>query len=762
MGRDALIVLEGKNVLVGGDPSYTDLVIGSPNPENQLLDAQPDRSVAQLVLEIFGIPFNLGGVLGGSLPGMDIRNQDATTMIKLSLAAELLDTPPAGSTRTGGPGFGEVEIAENGIARFYIAGNDAATGLDIRYCIPTSQITTPADLVIVRGYDPPPERVLRTSFDGLKNKEFMDYKDCSEESCDESITSQYASISYDDPQLDQAYLDDIVNSYELQAFENIMGYLIDLDMPAQTEPYLPSSSPNVLVRNPNYVPGIKITFGDTTKEYIKMSASLFNASTIGGSTFSSDGTETIITGGSSSVSNSAVAGSNGSGGGSSVTAVVTTVSARGDKCTVSQTALAGSTIQLDGERFKRLSKFGVLESDFIGVVDIVFSGRKVRSMTTSPGAPSFGVKGLVKTVVSPNKELISLQQGKNWTYEVDPASEDVIVHLFSVIEDDFTAFVCETYRDPLSATGNPSSDFVTFTSDNLFTSEETLSNFNDHICNIGDALGYRVNEGRLCIVVERKRPSIDIFSPLGNALDLAQEISITYTPIVVIDLPAPIAYASTSPLTSIDGTRTIVSEGIINQADGIVDSDPTTDQDLEDSELSILQDNTNGSTIDITLPFAFGEIPDPAYPQGVRQGTECLEIARNFLALQNRVITTHSMILGPDSTPRLGDYVTLPNGEIGVINDINYSYSDASQYLITITVGPMYMSAGSFNDAKYQLQTEEVSREGMVIQDAGNGAEYTVRVEGLGEFPCLLMTLEDISVGDRVGVKIYNNPVERI
>jgi hypothetical protein len=50
----------------------------------------------------------------------------------------------------------------------------------------------------------------------------------------------------------------------------------------------------------------------------------------------------------------------------------------------------------------------------------------------------------------------------------------------------------------------------------------------------------------------------------------------------------------------------------------------------------------------------------------------------------------------------------------------------------------------------------------MVIQDAGNGAEYTVRVEGLGEFPCLLMTLEDISVGDRVGVKIYNNPVERI
>lgn len=754
MGLDALVELEGKNVLVGGDPDYVDLIIGSPNPENQLLDAQPDRSVAQLVLETFGIPFNLSNVLGGSLPGMDIRNQDATTMIKLSLSAELLDTPPAGSTRTGGPGFGEVEIDESGIARFYIAGETPAINLDIRYCIPTSQITNPADLVIIRGYDPPPRRELRTSFDGLKNKEIMDYKDCAEDSCDESIVSQYATITYDDPQLDQVYLDDIVNSYELQAFETLMGYVIDLDMPAITEPYLPGPG---LIRNPNYIPGVKITFGDTTKEYIKMSATLFNASTLGGSITDEDGNITSIEGGSSSVSNSAIAGSDGtSTGGSAVTAIVTTVSPRGDKCSVSQTSLAGSTIVIDGDRFKRLNKFGVLESDFQGIVDVVFSGRKVQSLTVSPGSPSFGVNGLVRTIVRPNKELISLQVGKNWTYEVDPINQDVTIHLFSIIEDDFTAFVCETYRDPLSATGNSSTDLVTFTSDNLFTSEETLQNFNDHICNIGDSLGYRVAGGRLCIVVERKRPSIDIFSPLGNALQLAQEIAITYTPIIIVDEPAPIAYASVRPLTSIDGTRTLVAEAIIDQADGILDSDPTTDQDLEDSEISILQDNTNGSTLDITLPFAFGVDTDGT------QGTECLEIARNLLGLQNRTVTTHSLILGPDSVPRLGEYVTLPNGEVGIINEINYSYSDSSQYLITITVGPLFLTSGSFNDSKYQLRTEDVSREGIIIQDAGNGAEYTVRVEGLGEFPCLLMILEDVSVGDRVGIRIYNNPAEKI
>ena len=69
MGRDALTQLGDKNILVGGDPNYQDLVIGNPNPENQLLDGQPDRSVAQLVLEIFGIPFNANDVMGGFSSG---------------------------------------------------------------------------------------------------------------------------------------------------------------------------------------------------------------------------------------------------------------------------------------------------------------------------------------------------------------------------------------------------------------------------------------------------------------------------------------------------------------------------------------------------------------------------------------------------------------------------------------------------------------------------------------------------------------------
>ena len=742
------------NVLVGGDPDYQDIVIGNPSPENDLLDPIVSIPVSQLVLQTFGIPFNLANVLGSALPGLDIRNQDPTTMLKYSLAAELVD-PPVGSA-----GFAEVELDGDGVARFYVAGQVAATNLDIRYCIPTSAITTPADLVIVRGYDPPPERVLRTPFDGLKNKEIMDYKDCADQSCDQGITSQYATVSYDDPQLDQSYLDDIVNSYELQAFESILGYLVDLDMPDETDP---SSS--------SFVPGLKITFGDTTKEYIKISSNVMSefisqgtlnnqigddsgvvqlgnllvgagGTVVDISGFQVQGTSFGNTGGGTSGSESAqTLNSAGTGGGSPVNVTLTNINARGDECTVSQTSLAGSTLTIGGDRFKRLNKFGIIESDLIGVTDIVFSGQKIRRLEVN----TFGLNNLT-AIVQPTKELVSLEHGKNWTYEISvDEGRDIILSFFSVIEDDFTEFICVIYRDPgafstvqpgLSV--KPSNDFT----------EDIANNFNGFICNVGDAFGYRAVNGQMCVVVERKRPSIDIFDPRGNALQLANEIFIEYTPIVIIDVPAPIAYAATAVLFSISGNESLATEGIIDQADGIVDSDPTTVQALDDSELSILQDNTTGSTIDITLPFC--------------TDTECLQIARNFLALQNRVVSTHSMILGPDSEARLGDFLTLPNGEIGVINDLSYSYSDSSQYLITATVGPLYLTAGSFNDSKYQLKTEDVTREGLIVQDGGNGAEYIVRLEGFGEITALLMVLEDVGIGDKVNVRIYNNPVESL
>ena len=111
---------DGTTIIESGDPDYQDVIVGSEGPANEVLDPFPDRPLSQLVLETFDIPFTLP-VLGGSLPGHDVKNQDVTTTLKLSLATELLDSPD------GSAGFAEVELDENGIARFYVVGATPAS-----------------------------------------------------------------------------------------------------------------------------------------------------------------------------------------------------------------------------------------------------------------------------------------------------------------------------------------------------------------------------------------------------------------------------------------------------------------------------------------------------------------------------------------------------------------------------------------------------------------------------------------------------------
>lgn len=749
---------DGTTIIETGDPSFESVEdLGANSPTNFILDPDPDKPVTQFILETYNIPFQantvLGRVLGGSLPGFDIRNQDATTMMKLSLAVELRNGPiPASLDLAGASEFAEVELDEFGVARFYVVGQEAAQNLEIRYCIPTSQIRNPADLVIVRGYDPPPRRELRTSFDGLKNAEIFTYEECAAGSCDENAVGKFASISYDDPLLDQVYLDDVVNSYELAAFESLIGYVIDLDLPSGTDPDFSADR------------GIKITFGDTTKEYISVSAELLqNFVTIGVTSPGNDFAEVTGFGGTTGAADEGAVFGNVANG-NATTLTVTSVDPQTGECSTEVTSIVGSKITIPASRFTRLNKFGREESDFMGVVDVVFTGRKIVAINALTG---FFVTAFVK----PLKELISLQVGKNWTYTVTEDG-DVDIELFSILEDSYSASICNLYKDP---PGPPTSLVRRSTASPNSNEAVGGTAFTGFICSIGDRLGYMIVNNSLCIVVERKRPSIDIFDPNGNAEAIARQFlqfqpadpgtggvyhdgnfipgvirtyGVRYTPIVIVDEPAPIAYAATAALQSIDaqtgqpGANILPSTGIIDQADGIVDADPSTTQDFGESEIQILQDNTNGATIDITLPFCTEQ--------------ECLEIAQNFLALQSQIVDTQSIVLGPNSTPRLGDF--LPDGSI--INEINYSYSDGSQYLITITSGPKYLTAGSFQDSRYQLQTEEVTREGVVVQDRGNGAEYVVRVDGFGELNCLSMVLDEITVGDKVSVGIRNHPVE--
>lgn len=711
---------------------FQSIVIGNPSAINVTLDPDPDRPLSQLVLETYGIPF-VQPVLGGSLPGYDIRTQDATNMLRLSLISELTDDPPPGSNRSGVGGLAEVELDGEGIGRFYIVGRELATNLDVRYCVPTGQIINEAELVIVRGYDPPISRELRQPFDGMKNPDFMGYDDCAAQTCEEEQNSKFATISYDDPALDQAYNDDIINSYEIGAFESLLGYVIDFD---------------VFGGNPT-PEGVRISFGESTKEYIRFDASIYKRSVVDGTIPLPDftGFDGGVVIGAGRARGAAIGGPPSS----SVPATVTTVNQDNGVCTTSTASVVGGLITISKSHFERLNKYGELESDLIGVQDIVFSGQKVFQIQEFVGAPGFGATGFAKTILDPNKELISLQHGRNWTWTTTPQG-GIEINLFSIIDSTYTSVVCRFYdANPLATPGL--FEYRESTKDDPNNFVVLSEQYRDYICAVGDSLGYKAVSGQMCIIVERRRPSIDIFDPGNNAMSIAGSISITYTPIVLVDIPPPIAFAALTELNSIDEdnggpTASIGPTGIIDQTDGIVDAQPATVQNLGASELSILQDNTTGSTIDMTLPFL--------------DDAECLEVAENYLAEQNEVVTTTSVVLGPDSTPRLGDIFTDDNGNTSVINEINFSYSDASQYLITVTTGPKYLTSGSFNNSQYQLQTEDVTKEATIVQDRGDGATYVVRLRGGDEVVALSFILEDIGVGDKCQVRLFNNPVETI
>jgi hypothetical protein len=201
-------------------------------------------------------------------------------------------------------------------------------------------------------------------------------------------------------------------------------------------------------------PGVRISFGESTKEYIRFDAQLFKSSAVDGTIPIEDGFTGFDVNG-SNVKGSGRAVSNrgtpqasfapvGGAAGRGVNATVTTVNENTGLCDTSQTSVVGSLITIPGSHFERENKFGELESDFIGVQDIVFSGQKVFQITEFAGAPGFGISGFAKTIIATQQELISLQHGRNWTWTttLDGGLE---VNLFSIIDSEYTRVVCSFY-----------------------------------------------------------------------------------------------------------------------------------------------------------------------------------------------------------------------------------------------------------------------------------------------------------------------------
>ena len=216
-----------------------------PSRDGPADDGSCGSNVAVAVLTAHDIPI-IGDVPAyGRLCGIDINNMPAADAINFSVAENM----KAGK-------FIEVYCNADGFAYFTeIHPNPPQVTLDIRTCIPTSDINQKVDLVIVRGYDTPPVRSFKdfVSLEWLETDSLANYVTY----CKDFKTEAWRA--YKDPVLETSYKDGVENLYELEAFESLIGYVIDFD--GSSEPTIKYSHSGTTIKNVNITTGASSAYG---------------------------------------------------------------------------------------------------------------------------------------------------------------------------------------------------------------------------------------------------------------------------------------------------------------------------------------------------------------------------------------------------------------------------------------------------------------------------------------------------------------------
>jgi hypothetical protein len=686
---DLLSLLSSNDAIIGGSSWAGNAV---PNGTGGV------SNVALNVLESFNIPIQ-GSVPTGSktgLPGYDINNSDAISALKIGLASYLADEK-----------FVDVFVNGDGFAEFVVVAEtggfspNTPLSLNVRSCLPTYTFEEKANVVIVSGYDPPPERIIRPKKDiigvsqgptngGPKPQVVADsdsyilldsvvYGDTADrQSCDNSAFETVATVSYKDPVLDSAYDDQSARNgtafYNLQAFESLAGYVIDFDTgDGNTDLHVSyQQSGTTIVK---YTKPVTIPTGNET-----VCAILSDGSGSENATF--------------------------------------------------------KTAKISIDRVTTRDRYGIEDRDILlGIEALEARGNTIQSFTT--------FESNMWLYVDDRILRLSISEGKNWNWSFDDSSSGATINLFTPVKDGD-----DYIWDALTSDADYTKYVVPFRGSDVYSPavSDVPSTYNsiNTVASawpyLGTGLGTYIYDMVVTVAIER--PSIIISDPHGNALQKAQDLRIAYYPIIMKDEPAPVAFV-------IGGSDT----GLVDHSLDIYDNDPTTvqpDPVTVRPSASWLQSQKTGQTLEVSLPFL--------------EEDDCLPVARYLYDMYDNfgsTDSTFSLVCGPDDEPKLGYAVDGFDARLRV-NEITHSYQDGSSYNINVSLGPVFTSMGSWNTSVWQKKTEDVSREGTITFCQGNGFLYRVRVPTLGEYWALNASpTGNYGVGERVSIKIYNNPVEK-
>lgn len=258
---------------------------------------------------------------------------------------------------------------------------------------------------------------------------------------------------------------------------------------------------------------------------------------------------------------------------------------------------------------------------------------------------------------------------------------------------------------------------------------------------LGGVRGFIVEE--VHAVVSLDIPSFEITDPRGNADEIANDLKCYLAPIVLAEPEAPIAF----------------NGEIIDRTQDRFDSDPTTEEDLSETQFENALDIMSGAGINMEFSYLIPEYENPSAAEGDITGVEedlrnlSLKILEYMNDESGDLETTYTC--GPSSRPRLGDVA--PNG---VINSITYSYNDKSSYTISVNAGSKLVGGfAELGQGMYYKQQESTTIRGTIMQNEGNHVVFKVRLGGYGDVYAINTCKEIIREGDIVQCNIHNNPV---
>jgi len=703
------IIYPGNSTVLDYEDSHTgtNSAVFLPAGVRDPSDLTDTKIVARDVLDKFGIPYKEEGILTrGVVNGYDIRNMSAQEAIRLSLAESMIDQVLV-----------ELYADTDGIPRFVRIGESSWTSPQGDVGLIAKSSTKIADqtieLVVIRGYDRPPKRIIRTGKavnllevgNGIVtqavhsgsggNQGFPGSDGYPAESSNifdryKKIINRYASIVYQEPSWDDTYKNNLLNAYHPQCFESLLAWKTDVKEKLKN----------------GYDPDAKIELSNNSVISIPITGSDLASANAGG------------------------------GDNNAFQTLALNINSK-----TIPTRPGGTTSVSLQSLLLRKNVYGEHVYVFENVSNFFLIGQRVSRIYQS-------ISGNFFEFADEELSIFELSEGSEYSWRVGPPANETIY--------------IDLYKNLARPGGDP-----------VWPSDISIPGF--PYLPSGGGLGYIANTAWLNISVNL--PSVNVYSPLGRAVEIANVLRngefIMMTPVVIQDAPAPVYYRFRNDFPLPAG---LARSSYINHEKDLVDSDPTIKQDLQHTPSMQLQNSGASRVIDVSLPFISGgkvvgsDLSETTGGQctpgdiNPTASDEDIIAVRDFIfklyneeeiETQSQYIFSGQILKGEQ--PYLGAKYDNSNE---IINSINYSMQDESSFQVTITTGKKIVGVGSWGTEIYERRTEQVSRSGTVTSVAGGGALYTVKVDGMGSYGCISSVRDELEAGDRVTVQIYNNPVE--